>query len=53
MSTKAWIIIGAIVLTTQIITGSLVGTYNQFVGLGEQTDSSWVQVETVSRDVMT
>jgi len=47
MSTKAWIIIGAIVLAILIITGSLVGTYNQFVGLGEQTDSSWAQVETV------
>ena len=47
MARKGWIIIGAIVLALVIVAGSLTGTYNQFVSLNQQTDSSWAQVETV------
>ena len=47
MSTKGWIIIGAIVLAIVLFMGSIVGSYNSLVGLSEQSDSSWAQVETV------
>ena len=47
MSTKGWIIIGAIVLAIVLVMGSIVGSYNSLVGLSEQSDSSWAQVETV------
>jgi len=47
MSTKVWVILGVIVLVIALFLGSIVGTYNSMVGLNEQVDGSWAQVETV------
>jgi LemA protein len=47
MSTKGWIVIGALALVVLIVGGSYVSTYNQLVGLDQQAESSWAQVETV------
>ena len=47
MSTKGWIVIGALVLAVLIVGGSYVGTYNRLVGLDQQAESSWAQVDTV------
>ena len=47
MPTKGWIVIGAVVLAVLIAGGSYVSSYNQLVGLDQQAESSWAQVETV------
>lgn len=47
MSTKGWLIVGGIVLVIVLFFGSITGTYNSMVGLNEQVDGSWAQVETV------
>jgi LemA protein len=47
MSRKVWIVLGAIVLVIVVTVGSTIGTYNSLVGLNQQVDGSWAQVETV------
>lgn len=44
---KGWIVLGVLVLVVVIGFASVAGTYNSMVGLNEQVDSSWAQVETV------
>ncbi len=51
MSKKGWIIVGGIFggigLVIVLLFASITGTYNRLVGLNEQVDGSWAQVETV------
>lgn len=44
---KVWIALGAVALVIVIALSSVVGSYNNLVGLNEQVDGSWAQVQTV------
>lgn len=47
MSKTGWIIVGGVVLVIILFYSNTIGTYNSLVGLNEQVDGSWAQVETV------
>ncbi len=44
---KVWIALGVVALVIVIAFFSVVGSYNGLVGLNEQVDGSWAQVQTV------